>query len=307
MEDEIGGIDDRPSPRWTGADIVGVIFLWALCQVVARAWLDGVGWFGWYYGDSSPSAERQSLWTTMLTGALQIPATLIWLRLSCGATLADLGLTTRRLGRNVAAGLLFALIFAPGTYGIHKLALLAMEALGVKEQPHMFTQLWQAGLRPEEWALLIGAAVVLAPLWEELLFRGVVQPWAMARQPWGGPAALGAALFMTLASRADQLRDAIEKGAGWGVELMPLVALAATVPVYLLVNRRSPEAAGLFATAVLFAWVHARVWPTPIPLLWLALGFGWLRWKTASLVGCMVMHAAFNAVAVLTLLWWKAS
>jgi membrane protease YdiL (CAAX protease family) len=307
MTDEIATTDDRPAPKWAGAEIAGVVFLWALCQVAARAWLDGVGWFAWYYGDETPSAQRQGLWTMVLTGALQIPATLLWLRLSCGATPADLGLTTNRLWRNVAIGLLFTLIFAPGTYAIHRLALLAMESLGVNAQPHVFTEVAKAGLRPAEWALLIVAAVGLASLWEELLFRGVVQPWAIARQPWGGPVALGAALFLTAASRPDLLRASFEGGAGWAAELMPFAGLAATVPVYLLVNRRSAEWGGLFATAVLFAWVHAGVWPTPVPLLWLALGLGWLRWRTGSLVGGVVMHAAFNLIAVLTLLSEKAS
>ncbi|MFO0842248.1 MAG: CPBP family intramembrane glutamic endopeptidase [Gemmataceae bacterium] len=306
MSDEIGEGASRPGPRWGGAEVVGVIFLWALCQVAAQAWLDAVGWGRWYYGDETPSAGRQSLWTTMLAGAMQVPATLLWLRLSAGATPAELGLNTNRLGRNVAAGLLLALIFAPGTYGIQELSMRAWRSLGGTEQPHMFTELGQAGLHPAEWALLIGAALVLAPLWEELLFRGILQPWVMAR-PWGGPAALAMALLMTLASRPNPMLKAMSGEASLAIEVVPYATLAAAALLYPLVSRRSAELGGLYATAVLFGWVHAAVWPTPVPLLWLALGLGWLRWKTGSLVGCVVMHAAFNAVAVVALLATRGS
>ena len=44
------------------------------------------------------------------------------------------------------------------------------------------------------------------------------------------------------------------------------------------------KAWGVFyvATAVLFSWVHVRVWPSPVALLWLALGLGWLRWRSPT-------------------------
>src|SRR5207248_852483 len=106
-------------PPWTGAEIVGVIFLAALGQVVAQSWLDGAGWWRWYYGDAGVSKDLKTLWTLALGYPLQIALTLTWLRFASGITMAELGLTAARWGRNVAAGLLFALIFAPGTYGIN--------------------------------------------------------------------------------------------------------------------------------------------------------------------------------------------
>jgi membrane protease YdiL (CAAX protease family) len=57
----------------------------------------------------------------------------------------------------------------------------------------------------------------------------------------------------------------------------------------------------VFASAVLFAWVHASVWPTPIPLLVLALGLGWLARSTGNLAGPILVHALFNTVACILL------
>jgi membrane protease YdiL (CAAX protease family) len=127
----------------------------------------------------------------------------------------------------------------------------------------------------------------------------------LSRQPWGGPAALATALAMTLALRGEYLWAAFNEG---GVALvresLPIVSLLALGGIYLLLARpgRSLDPAGVFATAVLFAWIHARVWPSPVPLLWLALGLGWLRWRSGSLVGPIVLHAVFNAIACVILL-----
>ena len=79
--------------------------------------------------------------------------------------------------------------------------------------------------------------------------------------------------------------------------------MALLVGVFHLLDRRNTAWGGLFATAVLFAWVHVSVWPSPVPLVWLALGLGWLAWRGHSLAGAIVLHAVFNAVACAALLW----
>jgi membrane protease YdiL (CAAX protease family) len=52
---------------------------------------------------------------------------------------------------------------------------------------------------------------------------------------------------------------------------------------------------------LLFASFHAQVWPSPIPLFFLGLGLGWLSYRTQSLIGPIVAHALFNAVACIVL------
>ena len=61
-------------------------------------------------------------------------------------------------------------------------------------------------------------------------------------------------------------------------------------------------ARGWYGTAVLFAAVHSGVWPSPIPLLPLALALGWLAYRTQSLTAPFVLHGLFNAVTALALL-----
>lgn len=50
-------------------------------------------------------------------------------------------------------------------------------------------------------------------------------------------------------------------------------------------------------SSYLFAVFHSAVWPSPPPLLLLALVLGWLAMRTQSLVPGVTLHALFNAVA----------
>jgi membrane protease YdiL (CAAX protease family) len=315
-------VSAKPAVPWSAAEIFLVFLVGLLCQTAVYTLLDAAGFYRWYYGgdglkeaikaggEAGRLAQyRLGLWAGAIGTLLQVIAAPGLLRLGSGTTPEEVGLTTRNLGRNAAAGLAFAVIFVPGAYGLQALALGLVRTLGGEEQAHPFTLLAREGLHPAEWVLLVGAAVALAPLWEELFYRGIVQPWVMSRQPWGGPVALAVAFAVTASARADHVRDAL---AGGGrkllLESLPFVTLLALAGVYAALSRpRRFQEAGLFATAVLFAWVHAGVWPSPVALLWLALGLGWLRWRGRSLAGCVVLHAAFNAVACLVLLlspWW---
>ncbi|MFO0926741.1 MAG: CPBP family intramembrane glutamic endopeptidase [Gemmataceae bacterium] len=307
--------DERAVP-WGGVELVAVVFLSFLVQSCLFQLFLRAGWFEQMYGAEMVAAAlaptdhaghlasyRLALWPGFFGTLAQIVLTVAVMQVGPRATFAQMGLTLRHAGRHAIAGLVFAVVFAPGAYAIQAVVLWLTGVLGGKAEDHPFTALGQEGLVPLEWALLIGAAVLLAPLWEELVYRGLIQPWVLDRQPDGGPAVLAVAGVWTLAMRADALGAAAGQGTrDVLVELIPIAALLALVPVYLVLARRGLVLAGLFASAVLFAWIHARVWPSPLPLLWLAIGLGWLRYRTGGLVASVVLHAAFNAIAVVTML-----
>ena len=261
----------------------------------------------WFYGADALQTDtlmllRHSLWIGAIAAPFQFLSALLLLRWGIGVPLARVGLTTRNLGRNVLGGLVFAAIFVPGTYGIQTLALMALEAVGSKPQDHAFTQLGSTGLLPIEWALLFFGAVVAAPVWEEFVYRGLIQPWVMRCGRPGGLIVLGiaAALAAYSISKAWIPSPSIRELA---IVLAPLWLLLPLVGVFLFLDRRNTAWGGLFASAVLFAWVHVSVWPSPVPLVWLALGLSWLAWRGHSLAGAIVLHAVFNAVACAALLY----
>ena len=142
-----------------------------------------------------------------------------------------------------------------------------------------------------------------------MVFRGMLQPW-LARQEWGGQAAVLGSLLITLLVRYSKIQALHRAGATEIAQQMaPFLFILLLAPGLLLVHRLprtwlgTPcEARALYGTALLFAMSHANVWPAPIPLFLLALGLGWLAQRTQSLLGAMIWHALFNGVACVELL-----
>jgi membrane protease YdiL (CAAX protease family) len=302
---------------WSGAEILAVYFASVVWPVLLYGWFLRGGWYSWFYGndflthlqEADAVAQKQGqfrlqLWAVSAALPLQVLSALLILRAGSGTRPADIGLTHRRLGVQALAGVIGAVVLVPGVYGIQALVIWLVHVLGWPSQEHTFTTLWQQPLYPVERVLVIIIATIGAPMWEEVFFRGIVQPWVIHRR-LGGVVALLAAGGWTLVVLRDRLREAAGEGpSDLLIELVPILVLLALAAVYgLLLLWRWRLASGLFASAVLFAWVHVSVWPSPIPLVWLALGLGWLALKSGSLVGPMVLHALFNAVACLLLLW----
>jgi membrane protease YdiL (CAAX protease family) len=245
---------------------------------------------------------RRSLWLSALAFPLRAATVPLVLLLS-GTRPRQLGLTTRRLGWNVLWGVVGAAVLAPLVLGLNELVLY-LYTLGLPGAPeeHPFTLLIRSGnLWPAEWGLLFAEAVIAAPFLEELLFRGLLQPWFATRR-WGGHAAVAAALAIALAARWDRLRELPPPGP-FLEAAAPALFVLALVPVYALVvyRSRSPVAPALFGTALLFAAVHSTIWPTPVALFVLGLGLGALAYRTQSLAGPVVLHGLFNAVSFVLL------
>jgi membrane protease YdiL (CAAX protease family) len=224
-------------------------------------------------------------------------------------SLRELGLSPQRWRQNLAAGFVAAALLTPLVFSLNLAVLLWFRSMtGDSGDEHPFTRLARGGFGRDEWALLFFAAVVAAPIFEEVVFRGVLQPWSCH--------SYGAAWFlMTLAlvfaigARETQLREA------WGGPLSS-VLLAAAPALFVLALApnlamlhalgRTPVAAGILATSVLFAAAHSRVWPTPVALTVLALGIGVVAERTRNLLGPIVIHAVFNLVNCLLLAWGVA-
>lgn len=245
------------------------------------------------------------LWVTCLAfpfQAISIPL-VFWLMLRWPPS--RIGLTLRRFRRNLAAGVVGWLLLTPPVLALNFLITYLYGLwTTVGTQEHPLTELAEHGIRPFEEILLVAAAVVAAPVLEEMMFRGVIQRWVV-RWPGGNLLALAAALAVAFWSRHEEFIQ------GWGqwdatfiLELAPVGFVLAMLPVYGIVRAcsRTSVGPGIFAASLLFAAVHSFAWPTPISLFLLALGLGYLFHRTGSLVGPMVLHALFNAVTCVVLL-----
>lgn len=104
------------------------------------------------------------------------------------------------------------------------------------------------GATPLSFALLAFMAVILAPIFEELFFRGFLQP---------------------------------------------------------LLSRTFGAIAGILITAALFGGLHAPeyswAWQYAFCVSLAGVVFGYLRYRTNSIIPCTVMHGCFNALSVIAL------
>jgi membrane protease YdiL (CAAX protease family) len=177
-----------------------------------------------------------------------------------GARLADLGLGRRGAARNLARGGVGFLLVAPVCYAIF-IALQHVEH--DRGQPHPLVRMLMEDFSPRTLTIAVLTGIVLAPLAEELLFRGVVLG-SLERLGEGPP------------DDAFEPREAPSRGRARG-----------TLPNVL--------------TSVLFAALHYAQWPAPVPLFVLSLVLGWLRRRTGSLWAPVALHACFNGTSTLLL------
>jgi membrane protease YdiL (CAAX protease family) len=224
----------------------------------------------------STDAARFGLWCVVLAFPLQVAAVLGLLWHTQRVTFSQLGLPGSTVARQLRDAVLLAVVLVPVVYGVYALALVLSARFGVVPVEHGFTRLAREGLSPTEAILLVLAACVVAPLWEELFFRGLIQPWLIA-QGWRGQV-----LALTLAVAVAALH-------GRTPAVAACVAAAGT-------SLWPASWRGVYAVAVLFAFVHSAAWPSPLPLLLLGVGLGALA-RRGGLLGPILLHAMFNALA----------
>jgi membrane protease YdiL (CAAX protease family) len=295
---------------WTGADVAFLFFLSVIVWPgVVTLLLARVGFFEWMYGPAPPGELpesvkfKQSLWTNVFAFPLDVATILGFLRLSSQARLYHLGLTCHRGLQNVLLSLVAWATVTPGIYLLAFVVDVGSERiLHQAPEEHPLIKLAQERPGPAELAAIAFAAIIAAPIREELLFRGVLQRWCTVRA-WGSDVVLAAALTL-----------AWLEGASKG--LWPVLFVLAMIPGYVLVSRSpsrlvsNPDAArAIYASALLFAAFHSQVWPTPVPLFALGLVLGFLAHRTQSLLPSMLLHGLFNAVATLSILYtlWTGS
>jgi len=316
-----------------GAVVLGAFAIFVLTGVVVQSVLTGSGFFPWVYGPDFPvelppepspvqkaAATVRYLWAATFAFPIQVG-----LILGLTSVFGGSPVTGRGWARNIVAGYLTWLLVTPAAFLVFVLANLAHAGLtGRPPDKHPLTVLGEsAGAR--EWALFALQTVALAPALEELVFRGLLLPWLASRRPAHPdapftipPARRPLALLLVAAGVATvmhlgDLRHAWAAGDTGGVvaHLVPGLFFLALVPLDFVpagrlrrhLRLRSRQALrAILASAALFAAFHAHVWPSPVPLVVLAVGLGYLYLRTRSLVGPIVVHGMFNAVSAMYLL-----
>ncbi|MCX7666504.1 MAG: CPBP family intramembrane metalloprotease [Gemmataceae bacterium] len=223
---------------------------------------------------------------------------------------------------NYARGYLTWLVAAPLVFLIHMLANFLTGLLGAETQKHPLTTLADDPTFLE-WCLLALQAVIVAPILEEVAFRGLLFSWTVANRPKhdSSPLALPPpfrpwlllmlSVGLCFMFRSEELSLAIQSEEVPSIlrELIPMGVALLIIPLGLtypqnrwLIFKKRQDWLTVLATASLFGFLHVKVWPTPIPLFVLGLFLGYVRLRTNSLVAPIVAHALFNSVSLLYLL-----
>ena len=261
--------------------------------------------------------------------ALLVIAALV-LRVRSRSPLRDLGLSFNRWWLQVGVGLVAFLAIQP--------ALMATQAA--------MTRIWESRQHPllkmvtDEFSpgvpqLAILLAVIVAPIAEELIFRGVIQSWLVSRaasvlngkspsisrgltlnspispsQP-GPPAPVpdSSEKLATPAGPYSPPPEAVDSTSE-PQEFTPYVAPSVQVSAQLdkpsssnpRPHSRAAAVFGVGITSLVFAALHFDQWPAPIALFLLAAAIGYVYERTGSLIAAICMHAAFNGLSTFLLL-----
>src|SRR5262249_41712433 len=241
----------------------------------------------------------------------------IGIRMAHNVQLYQFGLTGRKVVGDSCRGLVTWLWASPLVMVLHTVISLGYE-IWTRQSPKEHDIVWYVAQRPDEFAknLMFWTVVVIAPIREEIFFRGLLQPW-LSRRIWGGNIAMIFATVIAIATRDKGFALWVGPLAFLTVAMLVFLTLArepkASQPLNFVaslavrwihgpdVARRLQAARAIFGTSVLFGMVHFSTWPNPIPLAVLGLALGWLAHRTQSIIGPMVVHSLFNAVSATVL------
>lgn len=318
---------------WGFVEIMMAIYLWLAIPAAIHDFLGQSQFYTWLYGtpsrdaalDNSDSAKkldtaRHALWSSALAFPLQLSMCIFVVRMMSHAEPYQMGLTAHRLGRNVVLGYWWWLALTPLVLGVNLVVeLLITQWFGNNLEIHPIFHVVKKGPLAVEQVLILISAIVFAPLTEELMFRGILQPWLM-RNRLAADVSIALAFATALFIREARIREALalaDSRARWLAlfgALAPALFVLALIPGYIFAEMLtwrwlpSPGAArAIYASSVMFSIFHMIAWPSPVALFFLALALGYLAYRTQSLVAPAVLHSLFNAVSCITSLMETAS
>ena len=243
------------------------------------------------------------------------------LRVTAAARLSDLGLSVKGWRRQVTIGLVAILMLLPIIYVVQLLCVRYLDVPDAKDRAHPVQKMIQEDPTGPIAYLAVLTAVLLAPAFEELLFRGILQTWLTRvlddihltlrrRRTRHQPAP---AARPRPAGDDEWTEGPIAEDGYWSEDPLeePLHPQLDPSPnAYeqpqdheeakdLPYRPHSARAAGtaIVLTSLLFALLHAPQWPAPIPLFILSVGLGIVIYRTGSLLSAICMHAFFNGVS----------
>jgi membrane protease YdiL (CAAX protease family) len=273
-------VEPRSQVPWRPAEVILVVAISVLLQLVALQTLQ-------HTMDIDPDLHFEALNSRdfvlvnlggIVAQIVALAVAMVLMPLTCGATRIDMGFDTRQLRRDFRIGLVSFVAIVPPVY--------LLQALLYHFFPEQHPYIDKLRASPETGSFLVISISVLlvAPLVEEFLFRVLLQGW-LERQ-FGAPFGRGPSRGSAAGMDHETNEGEVSNSGG------PLSAFS------------FQRAAPILISAVIFASLHLRQGPAPIPLFFLAIGLGYLYQCTHRIWPSLFVHLLLNA-ATLVMLWFE--
>ena len=279
---------------WTGFELLLLFpFAAVLPMALVDPLLNASGFYRAVYGQDA----IEDVWKPMRplwSSAFFTPCFIALLWLAVKAAYPSWRPPAAATAPRVAAGVGTWLALHPLVAAIHFAVVAVFAAQAWELDSHPLEKAFHDGRPPLDQTLLLVQAAIVAPLIEEVMFRGALLPWLLGKRyrpvlTMGIAAGIGVALSI---QNEFKLAPAI----------FTAILLAGGAVLHFTLKRHRRTVGAIYVSAAFFAFVHNSVWPSPIPLFALGLGLGWLAVRTRGILAPAIVHGLFNAVSVLFVL-----
>jgi membrane protease YdiL (CAAX protease family) len=290
----------RPVP-WGLVDVLFAIGLLVVGSSVALALL-GIGLHEQSGADlplREPDLQAPTIYAQAAVSLVVVAVSAITILWRYSATGCELGLVVGKIGSDIRLGVVAFLAVAPPVY--------LMQLILVKwfESHHPLVEALRRDPRPPLLTACIVAAVCVAPIAEEYLFRGLLQGWLerlAADRDHARVLLLGGRRNALDEELSDECLAEHAKSTSW--DAASHVSPAEDLTDAAGGSRPAAHAAywPVAVSALIFAVLHLSHGPDWVPLFVLALGLGYVYRQTHRILPCIVVHFLLNACSMVMFL-----
>jgi membrane protease YdiL (CAAX protease family) len=316
-------VDWRPRRpvTWGLVDLVAIVFLFGLLALgVGQGLRQGIGLAAGTDIEDLTLGQRKILTIgNMAVSMLLLLICMPLIALRPGTSWRDFGWSLATLGRDVRLGLIGFVMLAPPVYAIQGVLVYFWH-----ESKHPLMEMFKGTPDAAFFATLFAAAVVVAPLFEEMLFRVFLQGWleklascrasvpevllgrfsvfdqqvplGLTEQPVVAQLAVASPKHPVIAGFTDSnphLPPTVDESLAKFEPALPAVS-ADDQP-----ELRAPQAwLPIAISSVIFALLHMSHGPDWVALTFLAAGMGYLYQRTHSVIPSLVVHLCLNGLSM---------
>jgi len=298
----------RRSVPWGMLDLFGILALYVVVSLLVAAALKQFDWLPAIDDEAQLTLADKGLLVWLDSGikvALLIVAIPL-VALKTGAGARDFGLWLGELAADLKLGVIGFVMLAPPVYAIQGLLVYLW-----KPSKHPLMEMFKSSPDAGFFAVLLLAASIIAPIFEEFVFRVLLQGFLEKLINFRGHV-----LELLIGRLPGGMLPATAPPVAEPAVLIPPPdastnpysppAIVADVPAVAGIadDAAQQELCGagawlpIAAASVIFALLHYSHGPDWVPLIALSFGMGYLYQRTHSLVPSLVVHTLLNSLSM---------